>query len=181
LFWSKKNGCVRTRQPITKSSREAGPIRRYLAILACISLKLLVPFACPKVSQANEHGSGVSCAKTPEVHLIEARQSAQQLIPVAVCDAGAVRDTLREHGEPIVADPGQVTTFMQARTAHEVLKAQERRVRLQRMKGELVDRARAVAQVFKLARAERDAWVNWPARAPPPLYSYCVRATTTAS
>jgi hypothetical protein len=55
-------------------------------------------------------------------------------------------------------------TFMQARTANEVLKAQERRIRLQQMKGELVDRAKAVAQVFKLARDERDAWVNWPAR-----------------
>ena len=55
-------------------------------------------------------------------------------------------------------------TFLQARTANEVLKAQERRVRLQRMKGELVDRAKAVAQVFRLARDERDAWVNWPAR-----------------
>jgi hypothetical protein len=44
------------------------------------------------------------------------------------------------------------------------LKAQEQRVRLQRMKGELVDRAKAVAQVFRLARDERDAWVNWPAR-----------------
>jgi hypothetical protein len=32
------------------------------------------------------------------------------------------------------------------------------------MKGELVDRAKAVAQVFKLARDERDAWFNWPAR-----------------
>jgi hypothetical protein len=32
------------------------------------------------------------------------------------------------------------------------------------MKDELVDRARAVAQVFRLARDERDAWVNWPAR-----------------
>jgi hypothetical protein len=77
---------------------------------------------------------------------------------------GAVRDTLREHGEPIAPGPGQTTTFMQARTANEVLKAQERRVRLQRMKGELVDRAKAVAQVFRLARDERDAWVNWPAR-----------------
>jgi hypothetical protein len=55
-------------------------------------------------------------------------------------------------------------TFMQARTANEVLKAQERRLRLQQMKGELVDRAKAVAQVFRLAREERDAWVNWPAR-----------------
>jgi hypothetical protein len=32
------------------------------------------------------------------------------------------------------------------------------------MKGELIDRAKAVAQVFRLARDERDAWVNWPAR-----------------
>jgi hypothetical protein len=84
--------------------------------------------------------------------------------PVPEAALGAVRDTLREHGEPIVAGPGQVMTFMQARTANEVLKAQERRVWLQRMKGELVDRAKAVAQVFRLARDERDAWVNWPAR-----------------
>jgi hypothetical protein len=41
-----------------------------------------------------------------------------------------------------------------------VLKAQERRVRLQRIKGELVDRAKAVAQVFRLARDERDALVS---------------------
>jgi hypothetical protein len=81
--------------------------------------------------------------------------------PVPEAALGAVRDTLREHGEPIAAG---AMTFMQARTANEVLKAQERRLRLQQMKGELVDRAKAVAQVFKLAREERDAWVNWPAR-----------------
>src|SRR5918996_2912170 len=81
--------------------------------------------------------------------------------PVPEAAVGAVRDTLREHGEPIAAG---AMTFMQARTASEVLKAQERRLRLQRMKGELVDRAKAVAQVFRLARDERDAWVNWPAR-----------------
>ena len=91
------------------------------------------------------------------------------LKPVPEAALGAVRDTLREHGEPVAAGapgsgPGQAMTFMQARTANEVLKAQERRLRLQRMKGELVDRAKAVAQVFKLAREERDAWVNWPAR-----------------
>ena len=81
--------------------------------------------------------------------------------PVPEAALGAVRDTLREHGEPVSAGG---MTFIQARTANEVLKAQERRVRLQRMKGELVDRAKAVAQVFRLARDERDAWVNWPAR-----------------
>jgi hypothetical protein len=83
------------------------------------------------------------------------------LKPVPEAAVGAVSDTLREHGEPISAGG---MTFMQARTANEVLKAQERRIRLQQMKGELVDRAKAVAQVFKLARDERDAWVNWPAR-----------------
>jgi hypothetical protein len=97
------------------------------------------------------------------------RDDRRALKPVPEAAVGAVRDTLREHGEPIAAgapgsSPGQAMTFMQARTANEVLKAQERRLRLQQMKGELVDRAKAVAQVFKLARDERDAWVNWPAR-----------------
>jgi hypothetical protein len=90
------------------------------------------------------------------------------LKPVPEAALGAVRDTLREHGQSVSdapgSSPGQAMTFMQARTANEVLKAQERRLRLQRMKGELADRARPVAQVFRLAREERDAWVNWPAR-----------------
>ena len=90
------------------------------------------------------------------------RRGARRAVkPVPEAALGAVRDTLREHGEPIAAG---AMTFMQARTANEVLKAQERRVRLQRMKGELVERAKAVAHVFRLARDERDAWVNWPAR-----------------
>jgi DNA-binding Lrp family transcriptional regulator len=87
------------------------------------------------------------------------RRAALKAVPETAI--GAVRDTLREHGEPVLAAG---MTFMQARTANEVLKAQERRLRLQQMKGELVDRAKAVAQVFRLARQERDAWVNWPAR-----------------
>jgi hypothetical protein len=87
-----------------------------------------------------------------------ARRATRPVPDVAV---RAVRDTLREHGEPVSAGG---MTFMQARTANEVLKAQERRLRLQQLKGELVDRAKAVAQVFRLARDERDAWVNWPAR-----------------
>jgi hypothetical protein len=89
------------------------------------------------------------------------RATRRAVKPVPEAALGAVRDTLREHGEPVSAGG---MTFMQARTANEVLKAQERRVRLQRMKGELLDRAKAVAQVFRLARDERDAWVNWPAR-----------------
>ena len=56
------------------------------------------------------------------------------------------------------------TSLLQARTVNEVVKAQTNKVRLARLKGELVDRPQAVAHVFKLARAERDAWLNWPAR-----------------
>ena len=56
------------------------------------------------------------------------------------------------------------TSLLQARTVNEVLKAQLNKVSLAERKKELVDRAQAVAHVFKLARVERDAWLNWPAR-----------------
>jgi hypothetical protein len=90
------------------------------------------------------------------------RATAPGLRPVPEAAVGAVRDTLRDHGESVPAGGG--TTFLQARTANEVLKAQERKLRLGRLKGELVDRARTTALVFRLARAERDAWLQWPAR-----------------
>ena len=53
---------------------------------------------------------------------------------------------------------------MHARTVNEVLKAKLKQVELAEKKEELVDRAKAVAHVFHLARVERDAWLNWPAR-----------------
>ena len=92
------------------------------------------------------------------------REDRRALKPVPEAAVGAVRDTLREHGEPISAGG---MTFMQARTANEVLKAQERRIRLQRMKGELVDRAKAVAQVFRLARAGARHSRHWSQRRTP--------------
>jgi hypothetical protein len=55
-------------------------------------------------------------------------------------------------------------TFHDARTANEVLKAQERRLRLDERKGKLVDKARALLLVHRLAREERDAILAWPAR-----------------
>ena len=68
-------------------------------------------------------------------------------------------------GEPVAtALNAGGTSLLQARTVNEVVKAQTNKVRLARLKGELVDRPQAIAHVFKLARAERDAWLNWPAR-----------------
>ncbi|ALN83053.1 hypothetical protein [Lysobacter antibioticus] len=63
-----------------------------------------------------------------------------------------------------VAGNGGGNTYAQARTANEVLKAQHHKLRIAQLKGELIDRSQAMAQVFALARAERDAWLNWPAR-----------------
>ena len=60
--------------------------------------------------------------------------------------------------------PSSGASLLQARTANEVLKARLKQIALAEKKEELVDRAKAVAQVFKLARTERDAWLNWPAR-----------------
>ncbi|MFC7706095.1 hypothetical protein ACFQXB_18090 [Plastorhodobacter daqingensis] len=88
---------------------------------------------------------------------------APKLKPVPEAAVAAVGDTLREQGLSTPALGGG-TTFLQAKTANEVLKAQERRIRLQKLKGELVDRARAETLIFRLARDERDAWVTWPAR-----------------
>lgn len=91
--------------------------------------------------------------------------SAGKLKPVPEAAVAAVGDTLREQGMPAPAPvAGGGMTFLQAKTANEVLKAQERRLRLARLKGELVDKARAERLVFRLAREERDAWVTWPAR-----------------
>ena len=87
-----------------------------------------------------------------------------KLKPVPDTALSAVGETLRDEGLPAPVSGGG-TTFLQARTANEVLKAHERKLKLAQLKGELIDRNRAVGLVFRLAREERDGWVTWPARA----------------
>ena len=72
-------------------------------------------------------------------------------------------------GDTHAALPTGGASLLQARTVNEVVKAQTNKVRLAQLKGELVDRAQAIAHVFKLARAEREAWINWPNRITPIL------------
>ncbi len=93
----------------------------------------------------------------------EAPRSGSQAkaIKVAVPEAGTQSG---ESAGSMSGSAGGGTSLLQARTVNEVVKAQTNKVRLAQLKGELVDRAQAVAHVFKLARAERDAWLNWPAR-----------------
>src|SRR5512144_1418616 len=109
----------------------------------------------------NVEASDARRAQATDPSMRRRRQSSLHPVPEAAI--GAVSETLREQGLPAPAVAGGMT-YLQARTANEVLKAQERKMRLQKLKGELVDRARAIALVFRLARQERDAWAGWPAR-----------------
>ncbi len=67
-------------------------------------------------------------------------------------------------GDTGLSSPADSTSYLKARTALTVYQAQERQLAIQKKKGTLVDRARAEALVFRLARQERDVWVTWPAR-----------------
>jgi hypothetical protein len=96
---------------------------------------------------------------TGEAREVPQASAAVREIPQA--SAKVVREAA-EPPTPALSSGG--TSLLQARTVNEVVKAQTNKVRLARLKGELVDRSQAVAHVFKLARAERDAWLNWPAR-----------------
>lgn len=98
-------------------------------------------------------------AQTDPARKVPAPEKAAPIQPVSVAVQAAPspppqRDAL----------PSSGTNFSQARTAHEVAKAQKARIQVQRLKDEVIDRANALALVFKLARQERDAWVTWPAR-----------------
>ncbi|MEA1938235.1 MAG: elements of external origin [Pseudomonadota bacterium] len=82
--------------------------------------------------------------------------------PVPTAAVTSVGETLKSGGH--AAPTAGNMTFLQAKTANEVLKAQERKLKLERMRGDLIDRKKATALVFKLGRQERDAWLTWPAR-----------------
>jgi hypothetical protein len=64
----------------------------------------------------------------------------------------------------IAQTSGTGPSFAQARAMHEFAKAQRARIQVDRLKEKVVERARASALVFKLARQERDSWITWPAR-----------------
>ena len=106
------------------------------------------------------------------------KMSEPKLKPVPEAATAAVGDTLREQGLAAPAIGGG-TTFLQAKTANEVMKAQERKLRLQKQKGEVVDRARAEMLMFRLAREERDVWVTWPARVAAEMASEITAALAT--
>ena len=87
---------------------------------------------------------------------------APKVLAVPKSPRSVAQEPAAEATTPTLSTGG--TSLLQARTVNEVVKAQTNKVRLARLKGDLVDRSQAIAHVFRLARTERDAWLNWPAR-----------------
>lgn len=55
-------------------------------------------------------------------------------------------------------------SYVEAKTANEIIKAQTNKLRFKQLTGELIDKEKVCKLVFQLSRAERDAWQSWPSR-----------------
>lgn len=61
-------------------------------------------------------------------------------------------------------EPAEGPTMVRLQKAELGLKLEERKLKIDREKGRLIDRAKAIAMVRRLAQEERDAILNWPGR-----------------
>ena len=135
--------------------------------------------------QRGEHAQALAAQTAASTSRASAAAPEAERKPVSRAALDAVNETLRDAGgagaagqvgaapgadddaageaEPGAGGGGEVS-FLRARMANEVIKAQTAKVKLAKMKEELVDRSRATALVFDLARRERDAWLNWAPR-----------------
>lgn len=91
---------------------------------------------------------------------------------VALEAVGSVHETLAEAGETIgqlAPDDsrgldGAGVTLTDVRKAKTIQDTHLTRLKVQQLRGELVDRKTAESQAFAAGRLERDAWMAWPAR-----------------
>lgn len=89
--------------------------------------------------------------------------------PASDARRAAMTDPSKQRGPQIststpVAAAGDGSSFHHLKADHEALKIEERQLRLQKGRREVVDRAQATELVLRLAHTERDAWVTWPNR-----------------
>jgi hypothetical protein len=81
----------------------------------------------------------------------------------AAVNTDAATTESKQRHQPKAVNVGG-TTLLQARTAHEIIKAQRSKLGLAKDRNQMIDRDQALAHVFKLARAERESWLQWPSR-----------------
>lgn len=91
---------------------------------------------------------------------VRKKYSDKKRVPKSAIEA--VEDTLSEPSFNTKGLPEDA--YQRAKTANEVLKVKIGQIELRVLKGELVATKRAEYAAFRIARTERDAWLNWPAR-----------------
>lgn len=88
-------------------------------------------------------------------------------------EAGEEKPVTRKHIEAVregaaeaeqMGGEGGGFTFAKANAADKAYAAQLKRLKLQQLKGELVNRRHVIAHVYDMARKERDTWMQLPAR-----------------
>ncbi len=79
-------------------------------------------------------------------------------------DPSKIRDFEEDELEPQVSSASNVATYMQAKTANEVIKAKTAQLEFEKLKGDYVERKKAENHVFTFARSLRDNVKNAPAR-----------------
>jgi hypothetical protein len=80
----------------------------------------------------------------------------------------AVTETLES--EPDIAPVARAAgPAAQAKMASALIKAQTDKIQLEKLKGALIDKPRALRLAFGWARRNRDAWLNWPSRVGPEM------------
>ena len=86
------------------------------------------------------------------------------LFPDGSIDADASDRRRAELATAGAGAAGASPRLIELREAHEAEKVRRARINNARLEGSLIDRAKAEALVFQLARQEREAWASWPAR-----------------
>ncbi|MGN7613055.1 elements of external origin [Magnetococcales bacterium HHB-1] len=89
-------------------------------------------------------------------------KTSEKLEPVPQRAVQTVNTALKEDGNALRLHGG--STLVEAKTAHEILKAQSAAIDLQAKKKSLIDRQGVKDDLYKVARQLRDSWLNWPAR-----------------
>lgn len=81
--------------------------------------------------------------------------------PIGGQQIGLAHHIMRRHGhEP----SNEEFTYVDARTAAELQKMEERQIDMDVKRGRLIDKKKALGRIFDAARKERDAWQQWVPR-----------------
>jgi hypothetical protein len=80
----------------------------------------------------------------------------------------AVSEALAE--DPVAGHAAKaLAPATQAKIASAIIRAQTEKIKLEKMKGGLIEKGEALRQAFSFCRHMRDAWLNWPASVAPVL------------